>query len=131
VTVREALLLDSRGVSSAADQTGVAYAFVLAARRLNAPVVVSAITLAEVLRGRPRDAAVHRLLKGCRVEAASRELGRAAGELLGRTGRKDTVDAVVAVTAAALPGPVRVLTSDVGDLGALTEEFAGVTVEPV
>jgi predicted nucleic acid-binding protein len=126
-----ALILDSDGISKAARgdrATGVALA---AARRVRIPVVVSAVTLAEVLRGHPRDAAVYLLLKGCRVEPVSTAVGRAAGELLGRTGRKDTVDAVVVATAATLPAPVLVLTSDPSDLGALTADLPGIDVEAI
>jgi len=104
---------------------------VLAATHSAIPVVVSAVTLAEVLRGGPRDAAVHRLLKLCQVESVTARHGRAAGELLGRTRRNDTVDAVVAVTADALPAPVRILTSDPKDLSALTDGMPDVSVEAV
>lgn len=127
----EALLLDAEGLSKAADADPTARAFLLAAERSRTPVVVSAITLTETLRGLRRDARVHAVLGGCRIEPVSAEVGRAAGELLGRTRRKDTVDAVVAATAARLPGSVRVLTSDPADLRALTEEFPRVTVEAV
>lgn len=125
------LVLDSQGLSAATGRTGLAFVFVLSARQLGVPVHVSAVTLAEVLRGGQRDARVHALLKGCQLAPVSREIGRAAGELLGRAGRSDTVDAVVAVTAATLPAPVRILTSDPGDLGALTGEFPAVTVDAV
>ena len=125
------LLLDSQGLSEAARGTSVARALVVEARRSNVPVVVSAVTLAEVLRGHARDAAVHRLLQGCQVEPVSQDIGRSAGELLGRTGRKDTIDAVVVATAATLPAPTLVLTSDPSDMGALTEHLPGVRVEAV
>lgn len=133
----EAILLDAEGLSKAADAHPVVRAFLLAAELSRTPVVVSAVTLAETLRGQRRDARVHGVLGGCRIEPVSTEVGRAAGELLGRTRRKDTVDtvdtvdAVVAVTAAKLPGSVRVLTSDPADLRALTEEFPRVTIEAV
>jgi predicted nucleic acid-binding protein len=127
----EALLLDAEGLSKAADADPAVRAFLLAAALSRTPVVVSAITLTETLRGHHRDAKVHGVLGGCCIEPVSAELGRAAGELLGRTGRKDTVDAVIAVTAAKRPGSVRVLTSDPSDLRALTEDFPGVNVEAV
>jgi hypothetical protein len=41
------------------------------------------MTLTEVLRGGPRDAAVHRVLFRITVVPVSPELGRHAGELLG------------------------------------------------
>jgi len=126
-----AIVLDSEGLSKAARgqrQVAVALAAAVAAA---VPVVVSAITLTEVLRGRRRDAAVHLLLKAFRVEPVSEELGRAAGELLGRTGRRDTVDAVVVATAASLHRPVRILTSDPGDIEALAEDLDDIQVVPV
>lgn len=92
---------------------------------------VSAVTLTETLRGSARDARVHALLRAVRKEPVTPEQGRAAGELLGRTGRNDTADAIVAVTAAALGRNVRILTSDAGDLTALTEDMANVSVVPV
>ncbi len=125
------LLLDGEGLSKSAAGDVRAHAHLIAARRLRLPVVVSALTLAEVLRGHPRDAGVHLLLKGCVIEPVTREIGRAAGELLGRTRRWDTVDAVIAATAATLPAPVQILTSDADDLRALTADIPGVRVDRV
>jgi len=88
-------------------------------------VVVSAITLTEVLRGGPRDASVHRVLDRIIVLPVSPELGRKAGELLGAaglSGHRCAIDAVVAATALGLPRPVVLLTSDPGDLSKLIEE---------
>lgn len=93
--------------------------------------MVSAVTLTEVLRGHRRDAAVHLVLKACRVAPVTEQVGRAAGELLGRTGRKDTVDALVVATAAGLGGPVRLLTSDPSDLKALTQDLPRISVRAV
>lgn len=126
-----ALVLDSHGVTEAARGAEVVRALMVEATLSGAPVVVSAVTLAEVLRGHPRDAAIHLLLKGCRVEPVSREVGREAGELLGRTGRKDTVDAVVVATAATMPGRVVLLTSDPVDLRALAVDLPAVEIRRV
>jgi predicted nucleic acid-binding protein len=126
-----ALVLDSQGLSEAARGAPILRALIRRARGAGVPVVVSAVTLAEVLRGHRRDAAVHLFLKGCRIESVGSAIGRAAGDLLGRTGRKDTVDAVVVATAMALPAPVLVLTSDPADIAALAEDLAGVTVAAV
>jgi hypothetical protein len=101
------------------------------AERLGATVHVSAVTLAETLRGGPRDARVHSLLKGVVPQPVTPWLGRAAAELLGRTGRADTVDAIVAVTASGLGQKVRILTSDPDDLRALTADMDGVSVVAV
>ena len=127
----ECLVLDSEGLTKAAARGSSVRARLEAAERIEAEVAVSAVTLAEVLRGHPRDAAVHLLLKSCRVEPVDARIGRAAGELLGQTGLKDTIDAVVIVTAATLPSPVVVLTSDPTDLTALAEGFPGIHVEAV
>jgi hypothetical protein len=65
-------------------------------------------------------------MHGCITVSAA--IGRAARELLGRMGRKDTVDAVVVATALTLPSPVLVVTSDPTDLAVLTDGLVGVEV---
>jgi predicted nucleic acid-binding protein len=100
-------------------------AFLETARERGAKVIVSAITLTEVLRGGPRDAPVHRVLSRITVQPVSPELGRRAGELLGTTGlsgQRCAIDAVVAATALELARPVVLLTSDPDDLYILVEE---------
>lgn len=101
------------------------------AEQVGAAVHVSSVTLAEVLRGHPRDARLHSLLSGVDQKPVSPGLGRAAGELLGRAERDDTVDAIVAVTAHAAGARVRLLTGDPADLQALTTDMASVTVVPI
>ena len=101
------------------------------AERLGARVHVSSVTLAEVLRGHPRDARVHALLSVLDQDDVTAALGRSAGELLGRTSRDDTVDAIVAVTAEGLGMPVRLLTGDPVDLRGLTADMRDVTVVPI
>jgi len=127
----DAVLLDSEGLSAAAAGSERVRAELILAERLGASVHVSAVTLAETLRGGPRDARVHSLLKSVVQRPVTPELGRAAGELLGRTGRADTVDAIVAATASGLGQRVRILTSDPRDLRALTAEMDAVTVVAV
>lgn len=131
LVLSDAILLDSEGLSAAARGDARTRAELALAERLGVKVYVSAITLAETLRGGPRDARVHALLRGAGQEPVTSELGRAAGELLGRTGRADTVDAVVAVTAQGLGHRVRILTSDPDDLRVLTAEMDGVSVVTV
>ena len=128
VALPDALLLDSEGLSGAAVGHVRVRAELALAERLGASVHVSAVTLAETLRGGPRDARLHALLKGVDQEEVTPELGRAAGELLGYTGRADTADAIVAVTARGLGQRVRILTSDPDDLRALTAGMSGVSV---
>jgi predicted nucleic acid-binding protein len=102
-----------------------ARAYLEAAHERGARVVVSAITLTEVLRGGPRDTQIHRVLARITVQPVSADLGRRAGELLGAaglSGHRCAIDAVVAATALELARPVVVLTSDPDDLSRLVEE---------
>jgi len=126
------LILDADGVNKIAAADPRAQAALAAARRRDARVVVSAVTLAETLRGGQRDVPVHRVLDRVTQLSVSPAIGRNAGELLGSTALVGaTVDAIVAATALDLPGPVLVLTSDPGDLRALTQARDDVAVERV
>jgi predicted nucleic acid-binding protein len=126
-------VLDSEGVSKLADDRPVLVSYITNARKRQAGVVASAVTLTEVLRGTQRDAAVHRVLKRVDVLPLTRELGRHAGELLGSSGlpASSAIDAMVAATALRQTRPVVILTSDVKDLSALVEGQPGVGVLPV
>lgn len=120
-----ALVLDGEGLVKLARGDQKARAFLETACERGARVVISAVTLTEVLRGGPRDAPVHRVLSRITVQPVSAELGRRAGELLGTTGlsgHRCAIDAVVAATALELARPVVLLTSDPDDLSKLVEE---------
>jgi hypothetical protein len=68
---------------------------------------------------------MHRVLSRVTVTPIGAEQGRAAGELLGRTGlsgHRCALDALLAVVALAQPRPVVLLTSDIDDMRLLTEE---------
>lgn len=123
-------VLDSEGISKLADDHPKLVSYVTNARKRQAGVVASAATLSEVLRGAPRDAAVHRILKRVEIVPLTRDLGRRAGELLGSSGlpATATIDAMVAATALKQRRPVVVLTSDPKDLSALVEGESGVGV---
>ncbi|TQL97521.1 hypothetical protein FB559_3112 [Actinoallomurus bryophytorum] len=101
---------------------------VFEARKRQAPVVASAVTLTEVLRGSSRDARVHRVLKKVEVIPLTRELGRSAGDLLGTSGLPATasIDAMVVATALVQARPVMILTSAPGDLSALVGGAPGI-----
>ena len=119
------LVLDAEGLVKLAEQHPEIYARIKAVRTRYGEVVTAASTLAEVLRGVPSDARLHRVLGGMTVVAIDEPQGRAAGELLGRTGlsgHRCALDALLAVIALDQPRPVVVLTSDPKDLGRLTEE---------
>jgi hypothetical protein len=55
--------------------------------------------LGQVWRGGPRQARLSQALGGLDVRAVDRALGRAAGELLGRTSLSDVIDAALALLA--------------------------------
>jgi predicted nucleic acid-binding protein len=119
------LVLDSEGLSKLATGDARARAHLETARLRQARVVVSAVTLTEVLRGGPRDARVHQVLARVTTLPVTPELARRAGELLGATGlsgHRCAIDSVVAVTAMDMPRPVVLLTSDPDDLSRLVEE---------
>jgi len=130
-----AVVLDSDGLSKAASGEPRARAVVHSAAEVGIPVLVSAITLTETLRGTPRDALVHRLLKGVEVISVDAALARVAGRLLGSTGRSDTVDAIVVATAQraadSYTGRVLVVTSDPRDLRALSVADERIAVREV
>jgi predicted nucleic acid-binding protein len=119
------LVLDSEGLSKLAAGDPRARAYLETARARRARVVVSAVTLVELLRGGSRDASVHRVLSRIVTAPVTPELGRAAGELLGTTGlsgHRCAIDAVVAVTALESIRPVVLLTSDPDEMNRLVDE---------
>jgi predicted nucleic acid-binding protein len=120
--VTDLLVLDADGVSKAASNDRIVQAWLERARELDADLVISAVTLAELVRGRPRDAAVNRVIKA--AEAADEQLARTAGRLLGSAGSDATIDALVGATALAAQARhdaarCVLLTSDTADLGTL------------
>lgn len=122
----EVFVLDAQAVSLAADQDTSVQAWLQRAHDLDADVVVSAATVAEVVRGTPRDATVHRVLNTAEVLDVDGTVAQAAGALLGAAGMDATMDALVVATAVHAGdrvGAVRrvVLTSDEADIAALAE----------
>lgn len=75
--------------------------------RLEAGVVpvVPAPVVVQVSRS-PAQAQLRRLLQGCEVVSLTEQRAHVAGQLLGRTGSRDVVDAVVAATATELQADV-------------------------
>jgi predicted nucleic acid-binding protein len=119
------LVLDAEGLVKLASGDPRARNLFETARRRRGRIVTAASTLTEVLRGGPRDARVHSVLGRITVVPIDQQQGRAAGELLGRTGlsgHRCALDALLAVIALDQPRPVVLLTSDPRDLGRLTEE---------
>lgn len=120
-----ALVLDSEGLSKLAAGDARTRGYLDSARARGARVAVSAITLTEVLRGGPRDAAVHRVLSRIAVVPVTAAIARRAGELLGRSGlsgHRCAIDAVVASTALDAERPVVLVTGDSDDMSRLVDE---------
>jgi predicted nucleic acid-binding protein len=120
-----ALVLDAVGVVKLASGDLRTRQWFEAARTRRSEVVTAASTLAEILRGGARDATLYRVLNRITVVPVGKDHGRAAGELLGRTGldgHRCAIDALLAAVALRQPRPVVLLTSDPVDLAKLTEE---------
>lgn len=119
------LVLDAEGLVKLSEGNLDARARAQQAYRRGSDVVTAASTLTEVLRGGSRDTHVHRVLSRMTVIPIDEKVGRAAGELLGRTGlsgHRCALDALLATIALAQSRPVVMLTSDIGDMRRLTEE---------
>lgn len=119
------LVLDAEGLVKLAAGHKTALSLARDAFDRSGSVVTAASSLAEVLRGGSRDAGLHRVLNKITVVPIDRDHGRAAGELLGRSGlsgHKYALDALLAAVALDQPRPVVLLTSDPDDLARLTEE---------
>jgi predicted nucleic acid-binding protein len=118
-------VLDAEGIVKFASGDPRTLERLKAAWKRNGQVVTAASALAEVLRGGPRDATVHRVLNRITVVPVDKALGRAAGELLGKaglSGHRCTIDALLAAVALGQPRPVVLLTSDPDDMARLTDE---------
>jgi predicted nucleic acid-binding protein len=119
------LVLDAEGLVKLSTGDPRVLARTKLAHARDASVVTPATTLAEVLRGGPRDAPVHQALRRIRVVSIDADGARAAGGLLGRarlSGHRHALDALVAALALAQPRPVVLLTSDQEDMALLTQE---------
>jgi hypothetical protein len=118
-------VLDAQGLTKFAAGDPTVRALAAGTQRQGGIIVTAASTLAEVLRGGPKDARVHWVLRDIVVAPIDKELGRKAGELLGATGmsgHRNTVDALLAIVALRQSRPTYLLTSDPGDMARLTEE---------
>jgi len=129
------LLLDSEALSAEAHgptlRQQVVRAAIAAARDREEPIATSAAVLAEVVRGKPRDAGIHAALRRERIAvmAVDGTVGIRAGRLLEATGSgsERAVDAFLVATG----DPRRsacVLTSDLGDIRLLAAHASDVHV---
>ncbi|SOD65803.1 hypothetical protein SAMN06297387_12357 [Streptomyces zhaozhouensis] len=115
----ETLVLDSQGLSAWIAQDREVLAVLRAFHGMGAEVVVGANTIVEVGHGRINLSRLSWVLSQARVEPVTARTARAAAQLLreaGLGGHRHAVDATVAEVACRQPGPVAMLTSDVGDM---------------
>lgn len=84
--------------------------------------MVSAATLAAARNPRMRQARFDWTVSRLQIQPVTEDIARAGSKLLARQGlhgHEHAIDAMVAATALAAPGPAAVLTSDPRDLGLL------------
>ena len=132
------LLLDSEALSAIAKGPAArrdrVRALILEMRRRELPVGTVAAILAEVVRGRPADAAVFSGLRRERVQVypVDTRVGVRAGQLLGaaRSGSVLAIDAFV-VAVADLAGGGVVATVDTDDLERLASHASGVDIASI
>ena len=132
------LLLDSEALSAVAqgpaERRDRVRALVAEMRRRERSIGTVAAVLAEVVRGRPADAAVFAALRRERIEVrpVDTRVGVRAGQLLGaiRSGSELAVDAFV-VAVGDLAGGAVVATVDLTDLRRLAEHATAVLIVPV
>lgn len=123
------LVLDSGAVIALSRGDTRARAYLARARELLVPVEIPVVVVAETIRGGPRDAPVHRVLKAVgAVPLANERHGRTAGRLLGSARSTSTADALVVAQAIEGGGAV-VLTGDPDDLGRLAAGHPDVWIE--
>jgi predicted nucleic acid-binding protein len=132
------LLLDSEALSALAHgparRRDRCRALIVEMRRRELPVGTVAAVLAEVVRGRPRDAGVFAGLRRERVEVhpVDTRVGVRAGQLLGATrlGSEHAVDAFL-VAVADLVGGAVIATVDTRDLDRLTAHATDVVAADI
>lgn len=119
----KSVILDATAVTLAAEERSPVRRILRRWQDDSVDLYVTAATLTEVLRGHTRDALIHRLLAATNIRVVDAELGRAAGERIGRTRVRGnvTLDALVAQVASSLPRPVVVMTADVQDMTPLVD----------
>jgi predicted nucleic acid-binding protein len=125
------LILDSGAVIALARGDQRARAFLARALETMTAVEIPVVVVAETVRGGPRDAPVHRILKAVGSVPDLREThGRIAGQLLGATRTAHTVDALV-VAQAVDAGGAQILTGDREDLERLAAAHPEVWIQPL
>lgn len=116
------LVLDSEGLAKAVQRDREVTGWLALARADDLRVITSAATLVEIIHPRIKRPAFEWTLSKIVIEPVTERIARHSAALLGDAGwhgHKHAIDAILAATALAAPGPVTVLTSDPEDLQAL------------
>ncbi len=114
------IVLDAGSLISAESRSRVIWTVYDESLSTGQELVVTTPVLAQVWRDGRRQAVINRFLRRCVIDTPSEKTAKRAGELLGRTGTNDAVDALVVATAIER-GATMILTSDPGDLKALVD----------
>jgi hypothetical protein len=123
------LVLDSEGLSRAIAHDRDVIKRLSWAHKNGTPVVISTATLVEAIHPRVDRKALAWRLSRLILEPVTEQVAREATELLaeaGKHGHSHAIDAMVCATAIASPKPVRVLTSDPGDIADLAGDHVSV-----
>ena len=112
-------VLDTGVLIDAESRSKVSWSIQRKARGSRALIITTPV-LTQVWRSGPRQAALCRFLKGCMIDSPSESVAKRAGELLGRAGTSDAVDALVVATAIEMEAAT-IFTSDPDDLEALLD----------
>ncbi|MFE1578261.1 PIN domain-containing protein [Streptomyces fradiae] len=116
------LVLDSEGLARAVQRDRAVIGWLALARADDLRVITSAATLVEVVHPRVNRPALEWTLSRIVIEPITEPIARKAADLLtdiGLHGHRHAIDAMLAATALAAPGPATILTSDPADLAAL------------
>ncbi len=116
-TASRCLVLDSGAVIGLSRGDQRVRAVLRRALELGMDVRIPVVVLSETLRGSPRDAPVHRVRNAVDVFPTTEAIAKVAAGLLGKTGGKNTADALVA--AEALASHADLVTSDPEDMKGL------------
>ncbi|WP_180687792.1 PIN domain-containing protein [Streptomyces gossypiisoli] len=116
------MVLDSEGLAKAVLRDRSVTGWLALSRADDLRVITSSATLVEVVHPRINRPALEWTLSRLVVEPVTEPIARHAAALLadaGLHGHKYAIDAMLAATSLAAPGPVTILTSDPEDLTAL------------
>jgi len=126
------VVLDAEGLSRLVTHDHYMYTLLKDIRTNQVPVIISAVTLVEIVHPRINRAALEWTLSQVTVVPVTKRLSLAAASLLqdaGKHGHTHALDAIVCATALATQGHATIYTSDPGDIEALVADRA--TVVPL